>query len=403
MKIHFCLIAFCLAILSGCTGSTEPEAPPRPLTASETKISSSTGNFGLELLKTINAGDQDKNIFISPLSISMALTMALNGAEGETRREMEQALLLQGISPDSINASMKSLKDVLTSMDRKVEMSIANSIWSRAGFPVEQDFIDVNKKYFDAEVAALDFNNPSSVNTINSWVNKSTNRKITKIIDGAISPDVMMYLINAVYFKAPWKNRFKTEDTRDDVFKTTSNSPVPCKMMMLYGSRFKTYNSDKFQVLDLPYGNGRFGMTILLPHGFTADELIESLPAQWNTIIAGLHEQEVGVEIPKFTIEYEKSLNEVLKELGMNLAFDANRADFSGISKGGELFISDVKHKTYVKVNEEGTEAAAVTSVEATTTSGPAIFRADRPFVFAIRDYHSNTLLFLGKIMKPEF
>jgi serpin B len=401
MKMHVCLFAFCLVILAGCSSSTEPEPPPRPLTANEIQVSSSAGNFGLELLKNINAGEQDKNIFISPLSMSMALTMTLNGAEGETRREMEDALRLSGISPDSINASMKSLKDVLTSMDRRVELSIANSIWGREGFPVEPDFIDVNKKYFDAEVASLDFSNPSSVNVINTWVNNQTKGKITKIIDGAISPDVMMYLINAVYFKAPWKNRFKAEDTRDDIFKTADGETVPCKMMSLIGSRFKTYHSDKLQVLDMSYGNGRFGMTLLLPNGFSTDELIETLPSQWNTIIAGLHEGDVNVEIPKFTIEYEKSLNEVLKELGMNLAFDANGADFSGISKGG-LFISDVKHKTYVKVNEEGTEAAAVTSVGAVLAGGPEAFRADRPFVFAIRDYHSNTLLFLGKIMKPE-
>ncbi|HYF02998.1 MAG TPA: serpin family protein [Patescibacteria group bacterium] len=404
MKTLVAFSAFCIILATGCSGTSEPEAPPRALTTSELAVSTSAGTFGLELLKKLNNDEANRNtnMFISPLSIHMALGMALNGARGETHTEMTRSLGFSAMSQQEINSSAKSLKDLLTSMDRRVTLSIANSIWTREGFPVEQEFSDLNKRYYDAESASLDFLKGESSDIINSWVKGKTSGKIDGIVPKPLSPDAVMYLINAVYFKAPWKNRFKTEDTRDDMFMLADGSKAPCRMMTLTGSRFKMYSTMEVEALDLPYGNGRFGMTIILPRQGTLNECIDGLPALWPQITERLHERDVDVQIPKFTITYSQTLNPFLKMMGIQKAFIPDEADFAGISKGGGLYISNVAHKTFVTVNEEGTEAAAATSVEIGPVSAPKPFRADRPFVFVIRDYHSNTILFTGKVMKPE-
>jgi serpin B len=371
----------------------------------EENLPASSDGFTLGLFKTIVAEenrDKQKNVFVSPLSVSLALGMAYNGAAGETREAMQRALGLQGMSIEEVNNSYLNLANRLRNLDPTVTMKIANSIWYRQGFSVEQSFIDLNRTYFDAAVRALDFNDPGAVTTINAWVNENTNGKITSIIDE--TPDgMMMCLIDAVYFKGAWKTQFDKNVTRADQFILSYGGRKPCKMMSLRHFKFQQLHEEAFEAADLPYGNGAFNMAILLPDsGVTVDSIVSLLSDDnWRDWLTRFRDFTQDLQLPKFQIEYEIELSEVLSALGMGIAF-TNAADFTGISRNDLLKISEVKHKTYVAVDEEGTEAAAVTGVVVGSTgSPPRPFRVDRPFVFVIHEKESGTILFVGKVVDP--
>ncbi|MFQ6041536.1 MAG: serpin family protein, partial [Candidatus Poribacteria bacterium] len=285
---------------------------------------------------------------------------------------------------------------------------IANSIWHREMFPVEDEFIEINKTYFDAEVSGLNFSAPNASNIINEWVNQKTDGKIEKIVDAPINPLTMMFLINAIYFKGIWTYEFDESQTRDDLFTLPDGSKKPCRMMS-QENEFQYFENDEFQAIDLPYGDGDFRMTIFLPRlEKDVDSLIGTLNQEnWNRWMNSFHKRKLTLQLPKFTLKYDIELNDVLKGLGMEIAFNSSEADFTKMYKeeevGANLYISKVKHKTFVEVNEEGTEAAAVTSVEMTITAVPfkLLMRIDRPFIFAIRENRSGTILFIGKIVEP--
>ena len=401
---YFSILLFISLFVSQCSkGPAEPSNTQiRDLTSMEKALVEADNHFGLKLFREINEGEKDKNVFISPLSISMALDMTLNGAAGETKQAMQNALEVAGFSDQQINISYQSLIELLTGLDPKVKFQIANSIWYRSTFSVEQPFIDVNKKYFNAKVAGLDFNDPLSVNVINSWVYENTNGKIDKIVD-RIDPLTVMFLINAIYFKGTWTYQFEESNTMEAPFYLPDNSEKACRLMNIYGT-FNYFSNDKFQAIDLPYGDKQFSMTVFLPRsGKDINDLVAELnQTNWNNWITQFGETEGEIFLPRFKLEYEKSLKEVLTQLGMGVAF-SGQADFTRINKQGNLFISKVKHKSFVEVNEEGTEAAAVTSVEISLTSVGSgfIMRVDRPFIFAIRENHSGTILFIGKIVDP--
>jgi len=379
------------------------ENPLRPnireLTLAENQLAALDNRFGLKLFRQMAPGHGDANIFISPLSVAMALGMTYNGANGTTKDAMEATLELSGLGTDEINQSYLSLIQFLTELDPKVTFQIANSIWYRKDLVVKQPFLDANREYFDAEVTGLDFNSPDAVATINAWVNGNTNGKIKKILD-VIPPEAVIYLIDAVYFKGTWKYQFDPKKTTDAQFTSFSGATVPCRMMNLAGT-FPYYTNSDFQLIDLPYGSGRFSMTLLLPRASDSiDSLIQQItPERWSEWTERLTPAEADVSVPRFKLEYERSLKGVLSDLGMGIAF-SDLADFTKISQQGHLVISDVRHKTFVEVNEEGTEAAAVTSVEVIFDSSPGRirFRADRPFIFAIRERVSGTILFIGKM-----
>jgi serine protease inhibitor len=382
---------------------TEPENEDiRDLTTVEKNIVDSDNVFGLKLFQNLINDEKDKNVFISPLSIAMALGMTLNGADGETKQVMQQTLEVAGLTDEQINSSYKSLMELLTGIDPKVQFQIANSIWYRSGFTVEQPFIDVNQQYFNSLVTALDFNDPLSVNIINTWVSNNTKNKIDKIIDH-INPMTVMFLINAIYFKGTWTYQFDTENTVDSPFYLPDNTEKICPLMKVAGT-FNYFSNEKIQAVDLPYGDKNFSMTVILPkNGIEVDDLIGELSqTNWNNWIGQLSESEGEIFLPRFKLEYKKSLIEILAQLGMGIAF-TSQADFTRINSAGNLFISEVKHKSFVEVNEEGTEAAAVTSVEITFTAVGAgfVFRANRPFIFVIREKNSGTILFIGKIVDP--
>jgi len=380
----------------------------RGLTIGEQQLVESGNTFGFELFKEIVEQEGDKNIFISPLSVSMALGMTLNGADDDTCEAMKQTLELVGLTEEDINKSYQSLIELLRGLDPQVLFQIANSIWYREGFAVKQSFLDTCQQYFDAVVAGLDFSDLDAADTINGWVDESTNGKIEEIVDSPIHPLTVMFLINAIYFKGTWKYEFDEQDTRSETFYLIDGSESACQMMQQEAT-LAYYENNDFQVVDLPYGNGKYSMTVLLPaQDKNIDELIAELnDSNWNEWMGNLSQEEIELYLPKFTVEYEIKLNDVLKAMGMEVAFDSVQADFTRMYDAdqtiGNLYIHEVKHKTFVEVNEEGTEAAAVTSVEMRLTSAGPYMRVNRPFIFAIRENHSGSILFAGKIVEPTY
>ena len=375
----------------------------RALSASEQEVVQSDNKFGLKLFRVMSEDQPDDNILISPLSISMALGMTLNGAAGSTYEDMAATLEKAGLSEKEINESYRYLMDLMVGLDPEVTVSIANSIWYRNTFEVEQTFLDVNQEYFDAVVASLDFDDPASVDIINAWIDSKTKGKIDEIVD-EIDWNTVMYLINALYFKGDWTHQFDPEKTAEGTFMNADGSSSTVQMMHIE-KIFPFLHTDTFDAVDLPYGDSLFSMTLFLPRDEgDLNALVEGFNAgSWNGWVDQLSPVKLSLFLPRFTIEYEKSLKDVLKSLGMEVAFDPAAADFTRINASGKelgLHISEVLHKTYIEVNEEGTEAAAVTSVEISLTAMPMSLRFDRPFVFAIRDRHSGTILFIGKVVE---
>ena len=367
----------------------------------------SDNRFGIKLFKEIVKEQGDTNIFISPLSVSMALGMTYNGADGSTKEAMEKTLELSGLTVEEVNESYKNLIRLLTQLDPKVQFDIANSIWYRDVLTPETEFLDLCNQYFDAQVTGMDFSAAEAADIINAWVDENTNGKIKEIVDKPIDPDIMMFLINALYFKGAWTYQFDEELTQDDWFYLTDGSTISCRMME-QRALHKHLVNDVFWAVDLPYGDGGFSMTIFLPHRHLhTDDIMAQLDQEsYDSWISSLSfpEDSFNIYIPKFKLECEYGLNNSLKTLGMGIAF-CGGADFSRMYSGGGVWIDTVIHKTFVEVNEEGTEAAAVTLVSMERSSSPSYdgFRADRPFVFVIRENQSGAILFIGKIVEPTF
>ncbi len=375
----------------------------RLFTQAEKQLVSSTDKFGLKLFKKVNEFKPEKNLFISPLSVSLALGMTLNGANNSTYDSIRSTLEHPNIPQSEINEAYKSLIKLLTSIDTKVTFKIANSIFHSYAYIFEKEFIDLTKKYFNAIVRALNFSDPATVDIINQWVKENTNGKIEKIVE-AIGPDMVMFLINAIYFKGTWKYEFDKSDTRDDWFTQPSGTRSPCKMMTQRGT-FDYFENDNFQAIDLPYGNQAFSMSIFLPkQNIDVNDFISSITElDWNSWLTSFKKQDIELYLPKFKLEYEIQMNDILTALGMGIAFDPFKADFTKLYRG-RVYISQVKHKTFIDVYEEGTEAAAVTSVEIvvdTALGSYIVMRCDRPFVFVIREKGSGSILFIGKLVKP--
>lgn len=407
------LLVFLGLLAGGCT-LMEPDEEEdrravdlRPLTSAEQAVTEADNRFGLKLFRALSEETPDTNLFISPLSVSVALGMTLNGASGETYAAMKKTLELAGLSDEEINASYQALIELLQGLDPKVVFEIANSIWIRQGFAVEPPFIDVSQTYFDAAVREMDFGSPEAVQAINGWVEEQTHGKIDQIID-RIDPEIVMFLINAIYFKGTWTYEFDEAETREEAF-TQHDGATAQVQMMHQETDLPYFEAEAFQAVDLPYGDSLFSMTVLLPReGHDVDDLASELdPEQWSDWMSRFKTTGVDLRLPRFKLEYEKKLNDVLAALGMKVAFIPYEASFSRINdpertgRLDSLYISYVKHKAFVEVNEEGTEAAAVTVVAIGITSiggGAAVMHVDRPFIFAIRERHSGTVLFIGKV-----
>lgn len=393
------------AVAIACSGDATGPADrlPRALTPAETEVVAAANEFGLDLFGRLVAGQPDENIFFSPLSAYMALGMTANGADGETLAAMRATLRQTGLAEEEANEAYRGLLDLFLGLDSRVRFDIANAIWYRLGLGVRPEFVDLSRTVFDAQVSELDFSDPSAPATINAWVEERTNGRIEELV-GELSPKDVMLLINAITFKGTWRHQFDPDRTRSDAFRLADGSTADVQMMIREGVEgLRHQRRDEFEAAELLYGNGAYAMTIVLPEtGTLPADLAGGLdgPA-WDAWMAGFEETDAmeQVALPKFRLEWEKRLNDDLIAMGMGVAF--GNADFSRLAEGGEgFFISKVRQKTFVEVNEEGTEAAAATSVSIADRARPT-FRADRPFLFAIRERFSGAILFMGQLVDP--
>jgi len=378
---------------------------PKPLNlpAISSQIISNSNNFGIDLFKKVSE-EEDGNLMLSPLSASTALTMLMNGCHGETYNQIHQMLGYGTQSLGEVNQTYQELVSQLLEVDPKVKLAIANAVFYREDFNVKAPFIDTMESVFGSHIEGLDFSLPSALTTINKWASDNTYEKIPKVLD-EIYPDAVMFLMNALYFKGNWTYEFEKSKTHDGQFLKDDGTSITVKMMEGY-VHTKFYNNEKFYAVELPYGRTNFTMDILVPVDDLQPFIAELTNQDWDTMTSymdGCPEySEITLVMPKFKFEFEKQLKDQLKALGMIDAFNPLLADLSGISDA-DIYVNFVKQNTFVDVNEEGTEAAAVTTIGIFETSMPNNYTINKPFVFAIRERTSNTLLFLGKVDNPVY
>ena len=387
----------------GCTNSANNPSPGSTAGALRvsTPFATQTTDFAFDFLKRLNDEEKkDKNAFVSPLSLHIALGMLLNGANGPTAQEIQKTLKLDTQTLAEANQTYANLMENLPGVDPKVKLTLANSVWYRNGFEVETSFQDVLRKSFRAEVTPLDFGSPAAKDKINQWASDKTNGKIKNVIQ-EVKPEHVMFLLNALYFKGDWKTEFKSDQTIDHPFKLVAGGTRNVKMMRMNVPLRRVFRPT-YTAFELPYANGNFAMTVLLPsESSSADALINSLTtSEWATIQKDMTEGAIDIGLPRFTFEYEISLNGILSKMGMPTVF-TDAANLTGINRNGGLKVDFVKQNTFVAVDEKGTEAAAVTSIGVVLTSLPQPYLCDRPFVFLIHEKTSGTVLFMGKIVDP--
>lgn len=407
MKTIILFLSLLLGIISiSCEDASPVEEKKDPnLTKNTQEVIKADNAFGIDLFKeVISKTNPDSNIMISPTSAAMALAMTYNGAAGTTKTAMETALRKEGLTAEEINEVYKSLAEDLTTVDPEVILNIANSIWYRMEYPVLEDFINININYYQAEVNQVDFNDPATVGLINNWVDEKTNHLIPTILN-SISPDAVMYLINAIYFKGIWTSEFDPDLTYQGTFHKSETESYTVDMMKQKGVFWYGTNNTFTSVL-LPYGNGNYSMTILLPKDDKGcEDIINDLtPENWSAWINAMDTIELTIHLPKFKFAFEDTLNTPLSNMGMGIAF-TGAADFSGINPARDIFISKVRQKTFIDVNEEGTEAAAVTIVEMELTAIIDEIRVyvNKPFLFAITEKETQAILFIGKVVIPRY
>ncbi|MGA7933590.1 MAG: serpin family protein [Kovacikia sp.] len=413
-------VGLILLSLMGCFQPTKTEqaiASPQPNSSQESlamkpeqkinpKLTEANTRFGFKLFSEILKQEPGKNVFVSPASVAIALDMVYNGASGETQTAMANALELNGLSLEALNRANLELKKTLGNPDPAVQLAIANSLWARQGIPFQPDFMQRNREFYGAEITNLNFGDPQALPTINNWVKQNTRGKISKIVD-TLDPNDVLFLINAIYFKGDWTRPFDKQQTVEKPFYRLNGTPKSHPMMTQSGE-YRYYENDQFQTVSLPYGqNQRLTMLIVLPKKSSSlAKFSQTLnPNNWQQWVNQLRNRQGSIQIPRFKLEYDIELKSALSALGMANAFTAEQANFSGISKIPTK-IDQVKHKTFVEVNEVGTEAAAVTSIGMRATSvmpssEPFNLVVDRPFFFAIRDNQTGTLLFMGSMVEP--
>lgn len=386
-------------LMAGVKAAERP-ANPQPPAGDYTDA---VADFSLKLL--VESLNNSGNILVSPASVYLALAMTLNGADGATRDAMLAALSSAGLSEDLVNTASRDWIILLEQTGDKTELFISNSIWVRDGYPVDASFLQRNADFFRAGAHTLDFSLPAAVTTINDWVKTATRSKIDKIVDD-IDPDVMMYLINAIYFKSDWQKPFEAASTREGLFRSPDGE-ITVKYMNETAS-MDLIKQDDIRGIWLPYVDASFGFFAILPDEDTdVRDWIATLDSgELSALIDARQSASVALSLPKFEVSYEDSLINELAKLGMGVAF-SGAADFSRMNAEGisDLFISEVKHKTFCRVDEKGTEAAAVTSVEMRLTSMPVsdeILSFDRPFLYGIMDTRTGVPLFLGIMEAPE-
>jgi serine protease inhibitor len=385
--------------------SEEPTMESAP--AIDPRLTTANTRFGLKLFSQLQADAAEtalENSVISPASVAMAMAMAYNGASGETQTAMANALELQDLTLDELNHAHLALLTALETADPEVQLTIANSLWSRQNVDFLPDFLQRNQTFYQAETATLDFNSPEALTRINGWVSDNTAGKIPSIVD-QLEPELVLLLINAVYFQGNWTTPFAPDATTDRPFFLQDGSEIQHPTMVQQG-RYRYAETDQFQAVSLPYGDGQFSLYIFLPKPDSSLAAFQSTltPENWDKWLTQFNWQLGAIELPRFTLASDYTLNDALQALGMEVAF-SSAADFSNLSNTPTA-ISEVKHKAVIEVNETGTEAAASTSVGIAVTSAPVEppfqLQVNRPFFFAIRDNQTGTDLFLGTVVDPQ-
>jgi len=383
------------------TASREADVQaPNVINTDLNKMIGANNDFGFRLLSWLVEQDAGKNVFISSSSVAIALAMMYNGAEGKTKKALAELLGLTGSSLQQVNEANAGLMSMQDRIDPQVQLAIANSIWVRNGIAPSSDFIKQIKDYYAGEVVSLDFSRPDAADIINMWVSDKTRRKIRKLVTQPMVSPAMLILINAIYFKGIWTNQFDTEKTAERDFHTLDGRHKPCPMMSQSG-HYEYYETNEFQAVSLPYHEGRISMYIFLPKPiYSINDFKKVLTYEnWQKWMGRFDNTKGDITIPRFRIEYGQDLLKGLMALGGDEIADV---DFTGMG-AGPLLISNVIHKAYVEVNEEGTEAAAATAVTMLRgrPSKPFTVTVDRPFFAAIRDNTTGAVLFTGFILDP--
>ncbi|MEP6999595.1 MAG: serpin family protein [bacterium] len=415
MSSYFCRIAVSTALVAcaACGAATEPNqagtsaipvrvALPRALTAGEQKIVNASNEFSFSLFRQLNASQKDSNIFASALGASMALGMTMTGASGSTYDQMRSTLGLSAAPDSEVRSSYKSLIALVNDLDPLADFRVGSSLWYRSDFSLNQSFVDAGLSAFGAQVSALDFASSTSAQTINSWVAAATTGRIPTIVED-VDATQSMVLVNAMYFRGLWRDRFDPIVTTGAVFHGAVGEQ-PAKVMYRVGL-MRYFASRELEAVDLPFGNGAFALTVVLPRaGRSLDATAEMFQnGGWSQYTA--LQREVGMQLymPRFRILWDRTLNDDLSALGMRAVFTKNGADFTRISpRGRELSLGAVRQKTLIDVTEDGTLPAA------TQTSPPAnspiffplIMFVDRSFLFVIHDRLSGTIVFIGKVVR---
>jgi serine protease inhibitor len=389
---------FCVAALC---------AQAAPVTDQQKLAAANTG-FAFNLLKEIAREQPKRNVFISPYSVSSVLQMVCNGAGGKTKEELQQVLGTAGMTLTTMNQANQHLTRAITSGCSNVVLNSANAIWYRKGITVKPEFIAGNKQFYQAQVEGLDFNDPASVGIMNAWANEMTRGKIPSIVTGPISPLTFLYLANAVYFKGGWFTPFEAKETKERVFHLRGGQQKKLPMMARIAD-FSYRRVTGYQAVRLPYKDGDLAMYVFLPDADSSPERLLSIMNgdKWQRVtLPGFSGKKGTLVFPRFKLEYGVDLEKPLRALGLRHAFEA--ADFSGMSSM-PLFISETLQRTFVEVNEEGTEAAAVTVMGIAggiELNPPKPFEmiVDRPFLFVIHHFNrdgAGSILFMGVVFDP--
>jgi serine protease inhibitor len=419
LPVVLLLSALALAACDNLSGPGDGPRPPeriselpRALSAAELEVITASNDFAFHLLReTLVREDEHPNVFLSPLSASMALGMTLNGADGETFEAMRATLGFAGMSQDEINEAYRDLMELLLGLDPGVEMLVANSAWAREGWPFLPSFFAAIQEWFDAQAQELDFDDPATLDAINGWAEEHTNGRIPNVLE-VIDPNHILFLLNAVYFNGDWTHQFDRSETGLRPFTLADGSVVEVERMNGEVRAGVWHLPDGGLVGELPYGGQAFVMNVVLPApGSTLHELVTDLDAStWDTWTQGFPEdyldaQEIQVALPKLELSYGKELNDVLEAMGMGIAFNESLADFSRMIElppSMNAYLDFVRQDTFLRVDEEGTEAAAVTTVGVSVTSMPPSLIVDRPYLLVIRERLSGTILFIGAIGDPR-
>lgn len=371
----------------------------------ETRLVKAQTQFGLKLFSALATTHQQQNIFISPTSISLALSMLYNGATGETQQEIATGLGIQGVEIDSLNRANQALENNLNNHESPVKLTMANSLWARQGFSFRYQFLKNNRDYYNGQITNLNFASNEASGIINRWIKENTQGKIKEVINQIQDEDVLL-LTNAAYFQGSWAIEFDEDLTEEKPFYRFGKHPKNYSFMSRQGT-YRYLETPQLQGINLPYDEGRFSLYLFLPKSDkNIRDIFQSLTVtQWQKLLANFKEKSGFLQLPRFTLNYEIDLTEALKSLGLSTMFSPANSQFSSLTSHS-AYLNRIKHQTLLEINEKGTQPPLIKSMNVKVasvmrSSKPFNMIVDRPFLCAIQDSQTGTILFIGMIVDP--